>query len=229
MAMRLQLLEKERKQCFQPVVLFSIGHSNQSISAFLALLHQHRVQVLINGRSSPYSRYVPHFNGKLLNAAVQQTGITSVFLGKKLGGRPDGGEFYDADDHVLYNLVAPTSLFQEDSERIKIIGSRYKTVMLCSEENPAVCHRHLLIGRLLSQQECKLTPIRGDGQLQTAEELVPQEAASPYAPSLWGEAPVLYEEKAWKSIRPVLRKNSSAILWSAQTDRHQTSHRHPIK
>ncbi|HEY1352935.1 MAG TPA: DUF488 domain-containing protein [Ktedonobacteraceae bacterium] len=184
-----------------PAVLFSIGHSNQSIETFLSLLHQHQLQVLVDVRSSPYSRHVPHFNSNHLSLAVQQTGIKYVFLGKKLGGRPDGDEFYDADDYVLYDQMATASFFQEGLERIKNIGNRYKAALLCSEENPAVCHRHLLIGRVLRQQGCHLMHIRGNGRLQTEEEL-----ASSNEQSLWGEALAHHEEKAWKSIRPVLRK-----------------------
>ncbi len=52
------------------VVLFSIGHSNQSIEAFLELLRQHELQVLIDVRSSPYSKYVPHFNSAFLISAL---------------------------------------------------------------------------------------------------------------------------------------------------------------
>lgn len=190
----------------QPVVLFSIGHSNQPIETFLKLLHQHKLQVLIDVRSSPYSRYVPHFNSASLGPAVQQTGIKYVFMGKKLGGRPDGDEFYDADEHVLYDRMASAPFFLEGIERIKKIGKKYRAAILCSEENPAVCHRHLLIGRVLRQQGCELIHIRGNGRLQTEEELAIHEATPSYEQSLWGEPLVQQGESAWKSIRPVLRK-----------------------
>jgi len=45
----------------KPVTIFSIGHSNQPLEAFLSLLQQHSIQVLVDVRSSPYSKYVPHF------------------------------------------------------------------------------------------------------------------------------------------------------------------------
>ncbi len=46
----------------QAVTVYSIGHSNQSVKAFLELLRTHGIQILIDVRSSPYSKYVPHFN-----------------------------------------------------------------------------------------------------------------------------------------------------------------------
>jgi len=34
-----------------------------------------------------------------------------LFMGKELGGRPDGDEFYDSEGHVLYWRVAESHLF----------------------------------------------------------------------------------------------------------------------
>lgn len=189
----------------QSGVLFSIGHSNQTIEAFLTLLQHHQIQVLIDVRSSPYSRYVPHFNGHPLRLALQNTGLHYVFLGKKLGGRPEGDEFYDANDHVLYDRLSSAPFFLEGIERLRQIGKRYRVAILCSEENPAVCHRHLLIGRVLRQQGCTLLHIRGDGRLHTEAEVASQAGACSSGHSLWEEACLQPETETWKSLRPVVR------------------------
>jgi len=42
--------------------VFTIGHSNHTIEAFIALLEQHGVTAISDVRSHPYSRYLPHFN-----------------------------------------------------------------------------------------------------------------------------------------------------------------------
>jgi hypothetical protein len=202
----------------QPVVLFSIGHSNQTIESFLTLLHYHQFHVLLDVRSNPYSRYVPHFNAHPLRFAIQQAGMTYVFLGKKLGGRPEGDEFYDADNHVLYDRLSSSPFFLEGIERIIHIGRKYNAVILCSEENPAVCHRHLLIGRVLRQQGCTLRHIRGDGRLQTEADLAFQESAFSSGHSLWEESLAPHEAKAWKSVQPVLRNKQ---LFSSSANSHR--------
>jgi uncharacterized protein (DUF488 family) len=189
----------------KPLTIFSIGHSNQSIEAFLALLQQHQIQVLVDVRSSPYSKYVPQFNSTPLAVAVRQVGIKYMFMGKELGGRPDGDEFYDSDSHVLYNRVAEASFFLDGIDRLKKGGRSYRVAIMCSEEDPATCHRHLLIGRVLTKQGVNLCHIRGDGHIQTEQELtLPKEVVS-YQQSLWGEQSS-EEEKAWRSIRPVSQK-----------------------
>jgi hypothetical protein len=95
----------------QPVTIFSIGHSSQSLETFFALLRLHEIQVLVDIRSSPYSKYVPHFNSNALVAAAEQTNITYMFMGQELGGRPDGNEFYDISGRVLYKRVAESAHF----------------------------------------------------------------------------------------------------------------------
>lgn len=189
----------------QPLTIFSIGHSNQLVEAFISLLLQHEIQVLVDVRSRPYSRYVAHFNGTPLAAAVRKAGIKYMFMGKELGGRPDGDEFYDGASHVLYSRVAQASFFLDGIKRLKEGGRTYRIVMMCSEEDPAVCHRHLLIGRVLAEQGVNVAHIRGDGHLQIEEEMAPPKEEVSYAQSLWGEQ-LPEEEHTWRSIRPVLPK-----------------------
>jgi uncharacterized protein (DUF488 family) len=43
--------------------------------------------------------------------------------------------------------------------------------MLCAEENPAACHRRLLVGRVLIERGIQVAHIRGDGRVQTEEEV----------------------------------------------------------
>jgi len=203
MAERVPLLQDNNNK---PLTIFSIGHSNQSIEAFLALLQQHQIQVLVDVRSSPYSKYVPQFNSAALAVAVRQVGLKYMFMGKELGGRPDGDEFYDVDGHVLYNRVAEASFFLDGIERLKKGGKTYKVAIMCSEEDPATCHRHLLIGRVLARQGVDLWHIRGDGHIQTVVDLSPREEIVPSQPSLWGEQLPEQEENTWRSIRRVSPK-----------------------
>ncbi len=200
---------------YQPVTIFSIGHSNQSIQAFIELLRQHNIQILIDVRSSPYSKYVPHFNSTTLASVVEQAGIKYLFMAKDLGGRPEEDEFYDNNDHVLYNRVAESPLFLRGIQRLKEIGCVSRAAIMCSEEDPGVCHRHLLIGYVLAQQGVDLVHIRGNGRLQSEKQMASHEKKAPFGQSLWGEEISNQEENTWKSIRPVSRRkqppSSSAL------------------
>jgi uncharacterized protein (DUF488 family) len=190
----------------ESLAIYSIGHSNQSIKAFIELLTKHGIETLIDVRSYPYSRYVSHFNGPELAKAVGYSKITYLFMGKELGGRPDGEEFYDAEDHVLYSRVAESPLFLKGIERLEEIGKVSRAAIMCSEEDPTTCHRHLLVGRVLAERRISLLHIRGDGRIQKGEEL-----ASVNGGPLYVQGQLLPDDNdqgasEWRSIRSVSRR-----------------------
>ena len=73
----------------------SIGHSTHPLEGFVGLLRQHRVEVVVDVRTSPFSRFNPQFNRDNLLLGLREAGIRYLFLGEELGGKPDGDEFYD--------------------------------------------------------------------------------------------------------------------------------------
>ena len=181
--------------------LFTVGHSNHPLEAFVVLLQKHEIQVVADIRSSPYSRYVKHFDREELERSLHQADVKYLYLGKELGGRPDEDEFYDADEHVLYSRLAESPMFLDGVQRLERGIRRYRVAIMCSEENPAVCHRHLLVGRVIARRGVTILHLRGDGSL------LPDSAL--------GEAAFVQrnlfdplEESPWKSLRSVSRRKT---------------------
>jgi|SRR5579862_928231 uncharacterized protein (DUF488 family) len=182
--------------------VLTIGHSNHTVEHFLGLLKSYAVQVVVDARSLPYSKYATQFDHEALKLVLQDAGIRYLYLGRELGGRPEGEEFYDKEGHVLYDRVAATGLFQEGLSRLERGIREYKVALLCAEENPAACHRRLLVGRVLLDHGTEIKHIRGDGRIQTEEEVAAQTHPDRDQLSLFGKA----EAEPWKSIPSVLRK-----------------------
>ena len=95
-----------------PNTIYTVGHSNHSLAFFLELLHRHDIEVLIDTRSSPFSRYAPQFNRDALKSAILDAGLKYGFYGRELGGRPENTDFYDAAGRADYAAVAGSDLFQ---------------------------------------------------------------------------------------------------------------------
>ncbi len=150
--------------------LSTIGHSNHSMETFLKLLQQFQIQVVVDVRSQPYSRYVPHFRKEALQQFLEEAGVRYLFLGRELGGRPSGDEFYDGEGQVLYRQLAESALFQEGIARLEKGLENYRVALMCSEEDPAKCHRLWLLGRVLQERGVEVSHIRGDGTLQGQRE-----------------------------------------------------------
>jgi uncharacterized protein (DUF488 family) len=183
--------------------LYSVGHSNVTLEDLLSLLQRHDIEVVADVRTSPRSRYVPHFDSESLQEALSHRAIRYVPLGQQLGGRPDGDEFYDEQDRVLYGRLARSELFQAGIDRVIKGSKNYRIALLCSEEDPSKCHRHLLIGRVLRDRGITVLHIRSDGRLQTEDNLDTRETATSPQAALFEIDP---GERPWRSIRSVSRR-----------------------
>jgi uncharacterized protein (DUF488 family) len=142
--------------------IHTIGHSNHSLEDFIKILHENSIDTLIDVRSSPYSKHVPHFNKKLLIEAMENASISYIFLGSKIGGKPRDPKYY-LDGEVNYALLAKTLKFKEGLREIILLSQERNMVLMCSEENPYQCHRHHLIGHNLQKKGFKVIHIRKDG------------------------------------------------------------------
>jgi uncharacterized protein (DUF488 family) len=181
--------------------VFTLGHSNHPIERFLELLAAQQIHVLADVRSAPYSAYCPQFNAEILRNALLAHGFQYIFLGQELGGRPADPRFYDAEGRVLYDQLAAAALFAQGLERLLAGARQYRIALLCGEEDPAECHRHLLVARCLTDRGVRVQHIRGDGRVETYEETV-QRAAGPADRQL----PLFQIEEAppaWRSTRSV--------------------------
>jgi len=137
--------------------LRTIGHSNHSLEKFLGLLATHDIATLIDVRSWPSSRRLPHFNRAVLQESLATAGINYLWFGKELGGKGDG------------NTVAPA--FRARIEELAKVATREQAAIMCAEENPLHCHRKNLLGEPLSDIGIDMLHIRGDGSLAADDTL----------------------------------------------------------
>ena len=141
------------------MTVYTVGHSNLEMGEFLSLLSEHGIGCIVDVRSSPYSRYAPHFSKDALGRALARAGIQYVFEGAALGGRPDAPECYrkravpqeDCDylAEVDYAAVMQKAWFREGIERLLRTAAEVPTAILCSEADPKQCHRHHLLAAYL--------------------------------------------------------------------------------
>lgn len=155
---------------FAMTTLYTIGHSRHSLKHFLQLLQQHHIDTLVDVRSHPYSRWAPHFKREPLSSSLQDDGIGYVFLGRELGGRPEG-EFYDESGHIDYGLRSKAPDFRAGIARLVEMATGERLAILCAEEDPSRCHRRLLVTPALVSHGVEVRHIRGDGREQTEREL----------------------------------------------------------
>lgn len=179
--------------------VWSAGHSNVSMERLLELLALHGIEVVADVRSSPYSRYTPHFSKDQLQRHLALAGVRYVFLGSELGGRPSDPSMYVEDGRARYDLVAVSPTFRQGIERLLTGIGRYRVAVTCGEEDPLSCHRRRLIGLVLAEAGVQMLHIRGDGHTDTEDDLrAREEVEHPERLQVgW------LEEAAWTSVNPV--------------------------
>lgn len=144
--------------------IFTIGHSNHSIEQFVALLEMHRISVLADVRSAPYSRMYPQFNREVLQELLDRSGIRYAFMGAELGARRDEPECY-VEEKARYDLIARTPRFREGLERLHRSAGRHRVALVCAEQDPLTCHRAILVCRHL-RTAFSISHILDDGRLE---------------------------------------------------------------
>ena len=149
--------------------IYSLGHSLHKIDHFSSLLQRLSVEVVLDVRSSPYSRRAPQFNRQSLQQSLTALGIKYSFGGRSLGGRPSEPSVY-VGNQVDYELVAQWEPFVSSVRRVGRGASHASVALLCAEADPIECHRFLLIGRALRGQGFDVQHILANGTLESHSE-----------------------------------------------------------
>jgi uncharacterized protein (DUF488 family) len=138
--------------------IYTVGHSSHELERFLDLLREHEIQLVVDVRSSPYSRYVPQANRETLGRALEAAGIAYQWEGERLGGKPQGVT-------VDYDNMASNPTFQEGISDLIALAEEQRTVIMCSEGDHRKCHRYKLITPALQELEAQVLHIQPDGTL----------------------------------------------------------------
>lgn len=127
------------------IYIFTIGHSNVPFSVFLKKLKEHQIRFLVDVRTTPLSRFSPHFNKMPLNRALTQETIKYLWRGKNLGGKQANVFYKEAIDEL-------TDLAKQGK----------KVCVMCSEKDYKKCHRFTTLTPSFEERGCLVVHIEYD-------------------------------------------------------------------
>src|SRR3989344_7955529 len=110
------------------LTIHSIGHSVKPIDTFLVTLKKHWIEVLVDVRSIPYSRFSPQFNKNALQSELDNEDIQYLWRGQNLGGRGVNVGW----DEAIEQLGA-------------LVNDGARVVVMCSEGDYRKRHRYTTI------------------------------------------------------------------------------------
>lgn len=152
------------------LTVFTIGHSNISFEEFVERLENQGIETLVDVRSAPVSRYCPQFNHEQLDALLPDHSISYEFMGDRLGGRPKRMDCLKPEGNPDYEKMAEDEDFIDGLEILKRMAGRSVVCIMCSEEDPAKCHRSKLVAARLTMLGVRVLHILADGTLETEGE-----------------------------------------------------------
>ena len=129
--------------------LYTIGHSTRTLDEFLEALQAHSIQTLVDIRSFPMSRRLPHFNRESLEKTLPEAGIRYVWM-KELGGRRK--KIRDDSPHLAlrspsfrnYADYMLTEGFRAAIADLIKLANEGPTAYMCAERVYFRCHRMMV-------------------------------------------------------------------------------------
>jgi uncharacterized protein (DUF488 family) len=145
--------------------LFTIGHSNIPLDRFITLLQQAGVDMVVDVRSVPHSRWCPWFSQNQLAPRLAAEGLSYAFEGDALGGRPRDEQLF-RDSAADYEAMAKRPYYQDTLARVAAEARRSRICLMCAEREPLDCHRCLLVARSLAEHGLTVGHILHDGPIE---------------------------------------------------------------
>lgn len=129
--------------------LYTIGHSTRSLEDLIQALRAHSIKNLVDIRSIPMSRRLPHFNRESLEKSLHEAGIQYRWM-KELGGRRR--KIRDDSPHVAlqspsfrnYADYMLTEEFEGGITELLRLADQAPTAYMCAERVYFRCHRMMV-------------------------------------------------------------------------------------
>lgn len=153
--------------------IYTIGHSTQTVEAFISLLKMHSINCVIDVRSMPFSQFASQFNKNELSYELKKEGIQYIHMGEEFGARREDESLYDDDGSLNFGKTIDSSLFKKGMERVFNGLKKGVTIaLMCSEKEPSECHRCIMVGKAFdSIEDIDVENILEDGSLMSQDDI----------------------------------------------------------
>lgn len=152
------------------MLIYTVGHSTRTLDEFQKLLEHYRVELLLDVRTVPRSRHVPHFNSETLARSVEPRGIEYRHL-KQLGGLRKPGKdslntgWRNASFRGFADYLQTDEFHKALAQAVELALTK-RAVLMCAEAVPWRCHRSLIADALLSFHKVEVQHIMSQTKLQ---------------------------------------------------------------
>ena len=153
-------------------ILYTIGYSGYTIDEFLNELKSNMINVLIDVRSSTYSKYYPDYNSSTLENFLSKHDIYYRTYSSEFGARQNNPSFYSSDGILDFEKFSKSEQFQSGVQKIRdSLNKNYKVALMCAEKNPTQCHRAILVSRKFADLGYEIIHLMPDGETKNQKQI----------------------------------------------------------
>jgi uncharacterized protein (DUF488 family) len=139
-------------------LIYTIGHSTRTVGELIGLLRENGIDLLVDVRAVPRSRFNPQFNGDALPRPLGEAGIGYVHL-KALGGLrhhpkgapPSPNALWHNAAFRNYADYALTPAFRAGFDELCGLARERLPAIMCAEAVWWRCHRRIIADYLLTR------------------------------------------------------------------------------
>jgi uncharacterized protein (DUF488 family) len=135
--------------------MFTIGHSTLELEEFVDLLHHHGVELVVDVRTIPASRRMPHFTKSVLERSLPARSIGYLHMPELGGLRKPRPESVNTGLRNLgfrgYADYMQEVGFWTALKNLEEMAAARPSAVMCAEAVPWRCHRSLLSDALTAK------------------------------------------------------------------------------
>lgn len=151
--------------------IYTIGYTGFTIDKFIEKLKKEKINAVIDVRSTPYSRYYTDFNKENLYNVLKKNKIYYKNYAKEFGARQNDLKYYP-NGYLDFELFSKSESFLSGINKLQNAMKRnYKFVLMCSEKNPIMCHRAILVSRAFYKLNYDIKHLLPDDKIITQKDI----------------------------------------------------------
>jgi len=152
--------------------IFTIGYSGFKIDDFINILKLHNINIVVDVRSNPNSKFYPEYNRPSIEKILEINRIFYRNFHEEFGARQLDSSFFAEGGYLEFDKFVKSKQFISGVNKVeKGISAGYTFVLLCAEKNPAVCHRTIMVAREFSKLGYQIIHLMPEGQNITQSEI----------------------------------------------------------
>ena len=147
--------------------IFTIGYSGFTVNEFINTLKNNGVSVVIDVRSLPYSQYYASYNRENISKLLENNKIYYRNYISEFGARQENRNYYP-HGYLDFEMFSKSEQFLSGVRKLeKSMQQNYTIALMCSEKDPMMCHRTIMVARTFHLSGYKVVHLLPNGKIMS--------------------------------------------------------------